>query len=179
MGKCAHFVVGTRLAEWQGMACRRRRNSLRLRDFDYSRVGVYSITICTHGRVPLLGEVIDGVMHLSEAGRVVKTVWEDLPNHYPYIELDEFQIMPEHVHPILAIVRPRVDADETRRRMLVPLIMGRLKAVSAKGINDLRGTPGVRIWQRGYHDQIVYNEKHLARARTYVALNPRRYRGKP
>lgn len=157
----------------------RRRNSLRLAEFDYSRVGVYSCTFCTHGRVPLLGEVVNGEMCLSDAGRIVKTVWNDLPNHYPDIELDEFQIMPEHVHPILAIVRSVIDADMTRRRMLVPLVMGRLKAVSAKRINDLRGTPGVRIWQRGYRDQIVYNERHLARARAYVALNPRRYRVKP
>jgi REP element-mobilizing transposase RayT len=146
-------------------------------EFDYSRMGVYSCTFCTYESVRLFGEVVDGKMQLNEAGRIVQSVWDDLPNHYPSIELDQFQIMPQHVHPMLAIVRPVSDANTTRRRMLVPLVLGRLKMVSAKRINVLRGTPGARVWQRGYWDQIVYNERHLVRTRQYIIQNPRRYRG--
>ena len=76
---------------------------MRLRGFDYSQDGAYFITICTRDRACLLGEVVDGEMHLSVAGRVAQAVWEGTPRHYPYVRLDAWTIMPNHVHGVVLL----------------------------------------------------------------------------
>ena len=76
---------------------------MRLRGFDYSQDGAYFITICTRDRACLLGEVVDGEMHLSAAGRVAQAVWEGTPRHYPHVRLDAWTIMPNHVHGVVLL----------------------------------------------------------------------------
>jgi REP element-mobilizing transposase RayT len=82
--------------------CHHRR-SIRLRGYDYSQVGAYFITICTHERICLFGEVVDGEMRLNNAGRMVEQCWNEMPTHFPHVKLDEYVIMPNHVHGILVI----------------------------------------------------------------------------
>jgi putative transposase len=79
------------------------RRSIRLKGYDYTQPGAYFITICTHGRECLFGEIIDGEMHLNEAGQIVVQTWQDLPNHVPHVQLDAFVVMPNHVHGIIII----------------------------------------------------------------------------
>jgi putative transposase len=79
------------------------RRSIRLKGYDYTQPGAYFITICTHGRECLFGEIIDGEMHLNEAGQIVVQTWQDLPNHVPNVQLDAFVVMPNHVHGIIII----------------------------------------------------------------------------
>ena len=83
---------------------RHHRRSIRLQGYDYTQPGAYFITICTHEREPLFGDVVGGEMHLNDAGRIAEQCWLDIPNHFPHVELDEFVIMPNHVHGILWIV---------------------------------------------------------------------------
>lgn len=88
----------------QRNSSRHHRQSTRLRGYDYTRVGVYSFTICArHGKL-LFGDVIDGEMHPNELGRLVHAAWDDLPRLYPHIVLDEFIVMPNHVHAIIALI---------------------------------------------------------------------------
>lgn len=79
------------------------RHSIRLQGYDYTREGAYYFTICCHQRRCLLGEIKDGIMHLNLIGATVKVVWDNLPHHFPLIELDAFVIMPNHVHGIIVI----------------------------------------------------------------------------
>jgi REP element-mobilizing transposase RayT len=79
------------------------RRSIRLKGYDYRREGAYYFTICCHQRRCLLGEIKDGVMHLNLVGAIVKAVWDNLPHHFPLIELDTFVVMPNHVHGIIVI----------------------------------------------------------------------------
>ena len=79
------------------------RRSIRLRGYDYTQPGAYFITICTQGRECLFGEIIDGEMHLNEAGQIVVQTWQDLPNHISNVQLDAFVVMPNHVHGIIII----------------------------------------------------------------------------
>ena len=85
-----------------------RIETTRLNGFDYAKPGNYFITICTKDREPLFGEIIDGKIKLSESGKIVSDCWSDLPNHYPNIILDEFIVMPNHIHGII-IIRNRTD----------------------------------------------------------------------
>jgi putative transposase len=79
------------------------RRSIRLKGYDYTQPGAYFITICTRGRECLFGEIIDGEMHLNEAGQIVVQTWQDLPNHISNVQLDAFVVMPNHVHGIIII----------------------------------------------------------------------------
>ena len=82
---------------------RQRRDSLRLRGFDYSQNADYFITICTKNRACILGEVVDGLMRLSNVGRIAEDCWRQIPLHISHVRVDVFQIMPNHVHGIVEI----------------------------------------------------------------------------
>jgi REP element-mobilizing transposase RayT len=82
---------------------RHRRRSIRLQGYDYSQIGAYFVTICAHHWVCLFGDIVDGEMRLSDAGRVVEATWEGLPSQYPGVALDVFVIMPNHFHGIMVI----------------------------------------------------------------------------
>jgi putative transposase len=79
------------------------RRSIRLKGYDYTQPGAYFITICAQGRACLFGEIIDGEMHLNEAGQIVVQTWQDLLNHISNVQLDAFVVMPNHVHGIIII----------------------------------------------------------------------------
>ncbi|MEA2108657.1 MAG: transposase, partial [Pseudomonadota bacterium] len=80
------------------------RRSIRLRGYDYSQPGVYFVTICTQSRKCLFGGIVAAEMVLNDAGRMVETVWNEIPGYYPGIYTDTFQIMPNHIHGIIVIV---------------------------------------------------------------------------
>jgi len=164
------------------------RRSIRLQEWDYSQAGAYFVTICTQNRECVFGNVVDGEMVLNDAGRVVESVWNDLPNHYPHVELDEFVIMPNHFHGIVVIIDdvivraihelplqhelPRQMTQKQRRNMLLPKLIGRFKMLSSKRINQLRKTPGARLWQRNYYEHIVRNEYEFNSICQYIIDNP-------
>lgn len=81
------------------------RRSIRMKGYDYTRAGAYFVTICTQDRACLFGAVVDGVMQLNEAGRMVKQCWHDIPVYLPNVKLDMFVVMPNHLHGIIIIPR--------------------------------------------------------------------------
>jgi putative transposase len=81
----------------------RGRRSIRLKGYDYSRAGAYFITICVQNRQCLCGEISDGKMVLNHAGDMIQTVWDQIPSHYTGIEIDEFVVMPNHIHGIIIV----------------------------------------------------------------------------
>ena len=83
------------------------RKSIRLKGYDYSQAGSYFITICTKYRAHLFGKIVDGKMKLNATGKIADVCWRAIPEHYPNIRLDEFVIMPNHVHGIIFIVERR------------------------------------------------------------------------
>jgi len=87
---------------------RHHRRSIRLKEYDYTQAGAYFVTICAYQWECLFGDVRDGEMVLSEYGRIVQETWDDLPNHYPHVELDAWVVMPNHVHGII-VLAPDVD----------------------------------------------------------------------
>ncbi|MBW2091174.1 MAG: transposase, partial [Deltaproteobacteria bacterium] len=80
------------------------RRSIRLEGYDYSRPGAYYVTIVTRNRECLFGEVVDGKMVLNDAGEIVRDEWMKTAEIRPEIHLDEFIVMPNHVHGIIFIV---------------------------------------------------------------------------
>ena len=85
------------------------RKNVRLAGHDYATPGAYFITVCTHRRACLFGEVHDGHVHLSLPGDIVRVTWYGLPRHFPDVEVDALVIMPNHLHAIL-VLQPSVGA---------------------------------------------------------------------
>jgi putative transposase len=82
---------------------RHHRRSIRLSGYDYSQAGAYFVTVCAKDRACLFGEVADGVMRPNDAGRMVADVWVALPARFPTVQIDEFVVMPNHVHGIVVL----------------------------------------------------------------------------
>jgi len=82
---------------------KRERHSIRLKGYDYSRVGSYFITICTQNRLHLFGRVVNGEMILNDAGKMIFDQWMGLSQRFHAIELHECVVMPNHIHGIIKI----------------------------------------------------------------------------
>ena len=157
-----------------------RRRPGRLQSFDYATPGAYFITVCTWDRQVILGEVMGERVMLSDAGRIVEGTLSALPVHYPEIGLDAFVVMPNQGHGIIILevvgagLRP-APTDPTggqAQRHALPEIIRAFKSFSARGINELRRTPGHPVWQRGYYDHVIREEQDLKRIRDYIFSNP-------
>ncbi len=117
---------------------------------------------------------------------MVQQVWDALPKHYHNIQLDEFVIMPNHVHGIITIIKPcnhNVGAGFPRpqsmgaetaplRKITLGQMIGFFKYQSTKQINILQQTPGISVWQRNYYEHIIRNETDLNKIREYIFHNP-------
>jgi REP element-mobilizing transposase RayT len=97
------------------------RQSVRLKQYDYRQAGAYFVTICTYQRKCVFGEVINVAMQLSQSGEIVKNVWHELPFYYRNVTLDQFVVMPNHIHGIIfldvASVLAPVGADPVLARV--------------------------------------------------------------
>ena len=170
------------------------RRSRRLKGYDYSSPGVYFVTIVTHARECLFGDVINGGMQLNEFGEIVRSEWQRTEQIRQNVKLDNLIIMPNHLHGIIFIYEPLVGADgcppyntdgtplsasgthscaplRRKPKSLGSIIAGFKSAGTAK-INQQRGTPGAPVWQRNYYDRIIRDDGELDRARQYILDNP-------
>ena len=143
------------------------RRATRSRQHDYDRPGRYFVTICAYDRDPIFGEIVEGVMTLSHAGQVVETCWYRLPHRFRAVELDEFVVMPNHVHGIITLTENGPGPSPALHD-----VVGAFKTDAARRINALRGAPGVPVWQRSFHDQVVRDAQHVANVRAYILTNP-------
>jgi len=162
------------------------RKSIRLQEYDYANQGAYYVTICTWKRECIFGDLIKLSLQLNSLRDIVMQCWQDLPNHYRNIELDEFMIMPNHLHGIIWIngdiaraglplptnVGAGLKPAPTRKQHGLPEIVRALKTFSSRQINQLRQTPGKPVWQRTYFDRIIRNETELYKIREYIRNNP-------
>ncbi len=149
------------------------RRSIRLQDYDYAQSGAYFVTICAFQRECLFGEIMNGEMNLNEMGDIAVTTWKWLATHYPYVELDEWVVMPNHLHGI--IVRDDRGGLQTENPKPLGGLIGAFKTVSTKGINQLRNNPGCPVWQRNYYERVIRNERELATVRQYIVNNPMKW----
>jgi len=171
---------------------RHHRRSIRLPGYDYTQPGAYFITIVTHQRMPLFGDIVDGEMRLNDAGRVVEGCWLDIPSHFPHVALDAFVIMPNHVHGILWIVEtpPTGTTGAVGAKNFSPLPANaatRPHGTSKTIGSVVRGfkigvtkwfrqhTTIYTVWQRNYYEHIIRTDDALARIRDYIQSNPQRW----
>ncbi|MDP2948641.1 MAG: transposase [Chloroflexota bacterium] len=173
---------------------RHHRRSIRLPAYDYGQPGAYFVTICTQNRELMFGEVIKGQMILNGPGQMVESVWRELPQHYPGVEVDTFVVMPNHVHGIIILVGagPRACPDNPAPSqgvagqpqgvaptgtMSLPDVVHRFKSLTTaryrRGVLHGRWLPFPgRLWQRNYYERVIRDEEELNRIRQYIIDNP-------
>jgi REP element-mobilizing transposase RayT len=162
-----------------------RRQSIRLKGYDYRSPGYYFITICCYKKECFLGNIINNKMILNDWGRIVEKTWHDLPNHNPNVSLDAFIIMPNHIHGIIRLVgagskpalnmydgsRADLESAPTKNHSLSEIVR-QLKTFSTRRINEKINCVGTKIWQRNYFDHIIRDIKELKLTRQYIKINP-------
>ncbi|MBD2194177.1 MULTISPECIES: transposase [Calothrix] len=158
------------------------RRSIRLPGYDYTQTGMYFITLCIWQRECLLGEVLGAgsqrlsninddinepaptYIELSRYGQVVQYNWNFMANKFSNVQLDEFVIMPNHIHGI-------IELKESGSKPLSEIVQS-FKTSSARRINQLRDSKGIPVWQRNYYERIIRNEEALQNIREYIINNP-------
>ncbi len=164
---------------------RRHRRSIRLKDYDYASPGAYFVTVCTHDRECLFGEIVDGQMMLNENGLIVVGEWERASIIREEIEIDSFVVMPNHLHGIVIIKEKDADSNvgaSGRTPLLhgpAPKSLGSLitgfKSSVTKRVNILRRTPGAPLWQRGFYEHVIRDTDNMNLIREYIITNPARW----
>ena len=154
-----------------------RRKSTRLKGYDYSSVGAYFVTLCTHNRKCLFSTIV-GAIHespenkLTEYGKITKQIIEMLPDRFNIL-IPKYIIMPNHVHLIIEINndnenRAIRESPLQRQRSVLDKTVGFLKMNASKKIHD---TYDGKIWQRSYHDHIIRCEKEYQKIWKYIDSN--------
>ena len=163
-----------------GKGRNQQRKSIRLKEFDYSSGNWYYVTICTHNFRFVFGEVIKSRMTLNSYGNIAEENWNYLTQQFTNVELDEFVVMPNHIHGIIIINSRRGLIDQTPipndwimmkdKSVTLGKIVRFFKARTTKHLRD-SGFTSFR-WQRNYYEHIIRNEEDLYRIRKYIQLNP-------
>ncbi|MBI1837293.1 MAG: hypothetical protein HYR91_08520 [Flavobacteriia bacterium] len=172
------------------------RKSIRLKNYDYSKQGLYFITLCIENKQQIFGEIIGGNMILNELGKIAHNEWLNTANVRDNISLHEFIIMPDHFHAILEINyqkgenKQSIGAFKSPSQTIGSIIRG-YKIATTKKIKDflieespkiilgknnstgeLQFAPNSKIWQRNYYESIIRDEKAYQNITNYIKNNP-------
>ena len=153
---------------------RYRVPSSRLRGWDYRWPGAYAVTICVKERVCCLGEVVEADVELSPIGVIVAEEWLAIPRIHPQVALDEWIIMPDHLHGILIFQgEERLFSKEGLTAGSLGAVVGQFKQRTTKRIRARRQPDFT--WQERFFDQILRDDDGLERYRVYIRENPLRW----
>ena len=177
------------------------RKSIRLKGYDYSKAGMYFITICAQNRQCLFGKIVNGEMALNDAGRMVEKWYYELENKFPDIKCHEMVVMPNHFHCIIENVAPvtpvgadlRVCPKNTLEQPIIgeqpisgehvgsPLyrVVQWFKTMSTneyiRGVKQLGWQRfNGKLWQRNYWENIIRDEQSFQRISEYMINNPQK-----
>ena len=166
---------------------RHRRQSIRLKDYDYSQPGKYFVNISTRNRECIFGGVRDAEVELSPLGRIATEDWMSMPHHYQHISIDCFRVMPNHLHGIIIIKEYQQDMANhvptkrgpvTKRVFGKPIsdslstILGSYKSGVTRRAHELGSVKSGSIWQSRFFDHIIRDDRSLYFIRQYIELNP-------
>jgi len=161
-----------------------RIETARLKNWDYGSSGYYFVTICVKNRECVFGNVDDNKMILSESGKIAEKFWLEIPAHFPSVKLDEFIIMPNHIHGIIIIDNHRDVAcnvsTRTNNKIMsiispkrgsLSTVIRSYKSNCTKTINKTHNNIYFQ-WQLRFYDHIIRDEKSLNNIRNYIINNP-------
>jgi len=178
----------------------RNRHTTRLPGYDYTQPGAYFVTLLTWHREQTLGEIISGEIQLSKLGKIAASEWLRLESRFSNVKLDEWIIMPNHIHGILMLLpagyvgarqNPQDHVLESSASPLQTVsqpaqpkgtvhqslgaILGAFKASVSNKAHHILDNPKIPIWQRNYHEHVIRNETDLQTIRQYIHDNPSKW----
>jgi REP element-mobilizing transposase RayT len=153
----------------------KRRKPNRLREYDYSNPAWYFVTICADKHANHFGDIRHEKIYLNDVGKIADKFWNEIPEHFPNAEIDEYIIMPNHIHGIIIIndvgdakfASPTTD----RTKMLLSKIVQQFKRAVTVEIKSKKLSEHF-VWQRSFYDRIIRNERELFNIRKYIKQNP-------
>lgn len=140
----------------------------RLKGWDYSRAGVYFVTLTVREWRPWFREVAQPEGPLTRAGSIVLDTWLSLPGKFPRVRLDQMLVMPEHVHAILILRDSPGPPDPLGE------VVRYWKGVTR---TKLKGECPEFRWRTGFYDRIIRSQGALTQVRRYILQNPANYKG--
>ena len=170
-----------------------RIESARLQNWNYGWNGKYFVTIVTKNRKHYFGKILNGTMELNKLGEIVDECWHNIPEHFPFVVLDEFCVMPNHIHGIIVIddktgnicgrdvacnVSTENETNSNKMSIISPkpgslsTIIRSFKSAITKSANE---NNYVFRWQSRFHEHIIRNEKSLNRIRNYIRNNSKNW----
>jgi REP element-mobilizing transposase RayT len=167
--------------------------SIRLQTWDYGSNASYFITICTKNMKHFFGKVVNGKMQLSKSGELAHNCWLQIPEHFPIAQLDEFVIMPNHMHGIITInkndanaVQPQNiaalhDASSTKKwetNKFGPQSQNLASIIRGYKIGVTKGAKLLHpdwAWLPRYYESIIRNQKSFDNIRNYIRNNPKKW----
>ena len=161
------------------------RRSIRLKGYDYTQVGAYFITVRTRGGHLLFGDIVGAKTHLTKVGDVADACWRDIPHHYPNVDLDEYIVMPNHVHGIVVLLgqdckgtacrAPTAEQFSRPTPLSIPTIVRSFKAAVTRQVHLIHCFSKASLWQRNYYEHVIRDDTSLDRVRDYILTNPLRW----
>jgi putative transposase len=158
---------------------RHHRRSIRLRGYDHANPGIYFVTFCTTERVQWTGSIVEGNMVLNTIGHLAVMYWLAIPEHHGHARIGAFVIVPDHIHCIIELTtQPSPRGVQQAQRPAGPssgsigAIVGSYRAGVTRAINRTRSRRSVGLWQRGYYDVIVRNDRALFHMEGYIHRHP-------
>jgi REP element-mobilizing transposase RayT len=148
-----------------------RVETTRLKNWNYASAGWYFVTLYTQNREPFFGEVKEGEVMLSPIGEIVAEEWVKAETLRSNVGLDEWIVMPNHVHGIIVLTHTLTPPNKSGLKAnSISSIVGQFKAACTKRI----WATGLKAfaWQTRFYDEIIRSEKQLTHTRQYIANNP-------
>ena len=158
---------------------------MRLREYNYSENWYYFVTICTKDKISFFGEIKDWEMILNEFWRIAKNLWAESDLHFKNCKVDEFIIMPNHLHWIIIIEDYLTESIDLykhnvgnadlrslqRTKMHLSKIIHGFKSSFTRKINKEIENNNFS-WQKSFYERIIRNEEELWKIREYIVNNP-------
>ena len=156
-----------------------KRRSIRLKGYNYSQQGMYFVIVCNHNHLCLFGHIAEEKILLNDAGKFANKCWLEIPEHFPHSTLDEFIVMPNHIHGIIIIEDVNVGANNYS-----PLQINQFRSPFRTIGSIIRGfkigvtkwfranTNVNNVWQCNYYEHVIRNENKLNKIREYIQNNP-------
>ncbi len=152
-----------------------KRKPIRLPDYDYSSPGVYFVTICTQDRRRLLSDIVvgDGVLdvprvHLTTMGKTVEETLREMADHYTWLTLEKYVIMPNHIHLLLQIDENGTSGTPSPTNSRLAALISTLKRFTNKRC-------GMQLWQRSFHEHVIRSENDCREIWEYIENNPAKW----
>jgi putative transposase len=171
-----------------------RIKSARLADYDYRNEGLYFVTICTKNRAHFFGTCENGIILLNDLGKMAEDFWLEIPIHFPNVSLDEFVIMPNHIHGIVCInEKNEIERSSVETYNYTSLQMPKnshfqnlsapAKSLSTiiRAFKTVVTTESRKInpnfaWQPRFHDSIIRDVQSFENIKKYIINNPKNWK---